>query len=77
MRIPDPYLVDGGNAYWLAPSYDYFGDPDVELVSCEAIAGAITFADASPIDFKRLTPEDAAYFARIDAALRAIALGNA
>jgi hypothetical protein len=72
MRIPDLYLVDDGNAYWLEPSYDYFGDPDVELAGCPVNADhTITFDDGYSVD--KGAAEDRERLDRIEAALRAIA----
>jgi hypothetical protein len=72
MRIPDLYLVDDGNAYWLEPSYDYFGDPDVELAGCPVNADhTIAFDDGYSVD--KGAAEDRERLDRIEAALRAIA----
>jgi len=72
MRIPDLYLVDGGNAYWLEPSSDHFGDPDVELAGCPVNADhTISFTEAYSVD--KRAAEDRQRVDRIESALRAIA----
>ena len=76
MSIPDLYLVDGGNAYWLEPAADYFGDPDVELASCPVNADhTIAFGDSYSVD--KDAAENREQLDRIETALRAIALSNA
>ena len=75
MSIPDLYLVDDGNAYWLEPSYDHFGDPDVELAGCPMKTTNIPdFESWASVDWSLVDePFDPKRLRRIEAALRAIA----
>jgi len=72
MSTPALYIVQDAHAFWLAPTVDIFGDPDVELWGCTTSAGGtLDNANAYPVDH----PGDfgAARTAQIADALRALA----
>ena len=72
---PDLYTVDGDDAYWLEPAADVFGDPDVELAQCAVAANGVPDFAAGALVGK--PGADAKIIARIEKALRAVALARA